>query len=120
MSVVADHVILAEVAAGLDGDEGDGQAAGVFQAVRLAKGDVNRLAFAHQPGAVAKRHFGSAFNDDPVFGPVQVGLKAGRFPRSEPQRPDPKAAALGKKRRRGRNGRDRSESHRRLGKACVV
>lgn len=51
--IVLDQVVFAEVAAGLDRDQGHGQATGVLQPVRLAKRDVDGLAFAHQTRAEA-------------------------------------------------------------------
>ena len=91
---MADHVVLAEVAAGLDRDKGHWQATRVLEAVGLAKGDVDGFAFANQARADAQGDFGGTFDDDPVFGAVEMRLQRRVLAREEDQGPDAEAGAF--------------------------
>jgi hypothetical protein len=119
-SVVSDDVVIAEVAAGLDRDQDHGQATGVFQAVRLAKGNVDGLALSDQAGAEADHNLGGAFDHDPVFRSVEVGLQRCGLTRFKGQRADAKTPTLGKDGGGGCNGLDGGEGQWRLGKTCGV
>ena len=118
-SVMADQVVLAEIAAGFHGDQGDRQAAGVFQPVRLAEGDMDGLALAHQPGAEAEGDTGGARDDDPVFGAVEVGMQRCGLPRSEAEGADAEARTFGENGGR-EGGLRRCEDDRRFGEALGV
>ena len=117
--LVAGHVVFAEVAAGFHGDERHGQAAGVFEAMWLAKGDVDGLAFAGQAGVGPERDPGGAFDHDPVSGAVQVGLQRGGRAGIEPQGADAEARAFSEDGNR-EGGLCPGEGHRRLGEARGV
>jgi hypothetical protein len=116
---VADQVVFAKITAGLDRDQGDRNATGVFQPVRLAEGDVDRFPLADKAGAEADSDLGGAFDHDPVFRAVEMGLQRGGFPRGKAQGSDTEAGAFGD----GGGRRDRLRQfngRRRFGKAGMV
>jgi hypothetical protein len=76
-------VVVAEVVAGLDSYQGDGQATEVLNPVALAERDMGGLTLTHEAGEDANGHFGGAFDHDPVFGPVHMGLQRRRLARGE-------------------------------------
>lgn len=116
---MADHVILAEVAAGLHGDERHGQATGVFQPVWLAKRDVDGLALTDQAGAGAERDLCRAFDDNPVFGAVEVGLQRGGLAGGKAEGADAEAGTLSEN-CSGQDGLSGGEGSGGFGKACRV
>ena len=80
---VADQVILAKVAAGFNGNQGNGQAAGVFQSVRLTEGNMDSFALTQETRADVGGDLGGAFDDDPVCRAMQVGVQRGGFARGK-------------------------------------
>ena len=95
---MVDQVVFGQIAAGFHRDQGDGQAARVRQPVRLAKRDVDGLTLPHQAGTEAEGDFCGAFDDDPVFGAMEVGLQRRRLAGGKTNRADPKATACGENR----------------------
>jgi hypothetical protein len=76
--LVADDVVLAEIAAGLHLDQHHRQFAGVLHPVHGAQRDVDRLVLGHQLHVAADGHLRGALHHDPVLGAVVVALQAER------------------------------------------
>ena len=79
VSVIESHdIVLSQVGAGLDFDNLQRDAAGIFQAVLLANWHMRRIVFVEIRHFVACRHFGRSPHDNPVFGAVVVHLERER------------------------------------------
>ncbi len=72
----SDNIVLAEIAAALNFDEDECLAAGVFDAVRSAHGNVDALARRDDDFAIIKRHFRGTLHNCPVLGALRVLLVA--------------------------------------------
>ena len=68
-------VVLPQIGAGLDLDQGQRDLAGVFQAVDAAQRQIDAFVLAHDQRFVVARHPGGAVHHDPVFGAMEMALQ---------------------------------------------
>src|SRR4030095_2693656 len=74
------NVIFTEVAASLHLDKNQRLTAGVFNPMRRANRDVDRLPCGYDDGAIVESDFGRSLNYHPMFGALRVLLIAQSLP----------------------------------------
>lgn len=91
--LVLQEIVFAKIGAGLDGDQDQGQAAGVLQPVKSAQGDRDRLAFRDEPDSVPQGHPSGPPDHHPMFRSMQMRPHGQHLARLKLDPPDPEAVA---------------------------